>query len=80
MSQLLKDVWALHWLDTRDAHDRDLNGLQNVIHSVTEPETRGEFVEFAVDFGSASVEAFEGLIAILSSASATQIEIRSRLA
>ena len=46
---------AGHWLDINDAHEQDLDGPQGVIHSVTEPEARGEFVEFSVDFGSAPV-------------------------
>lgn len=73
------EAWILRWLDVDDTHEQDLNGLQGVIHSVTEPEARGEYVEFSVDFGSASVEAFEALIEILSSPDAMQIEIRSNL-
>lgn len=71
------DAWALQWLDVDDEREQDLNGLQGVIHSISKPEVRGEVFEFSVDFGSAPVEAFGSLIALLSSTGAREIEIKS---
>ncbi len=71
------EAWALKWLDVNDERDQDENGLQGVIHSVTEPKANGQLMEFSVDFGSAPVEAFEALVATLWSTGAKQIEVRS---
>lgn len=69
--------WALRWLDVDDTHELDINGLQGVIHSVTEPKVKGSHTAFSVDFGSASEIAFEELLGVVAAAGATNVEVRS---
>ena len=71
------ETWALQWLDVDDEREQDLNGLQGVIHSVSEPEKQAEAFTFSIDFGSAPVDALASLIALLSSRGAREIEIKS---
>jgi len=73
------ETWALQWLDVNDDRERNADGLQGVIHSVTEPEAQDAFVEFSVDFGSAPAEAFEQLIRTLWTTGGTRIFVASSM-
>jgi len=71
------EAWALKWLDVDDHNAQDSNGLQGVIHSVTEPKLEGTTLYLSVDFGSAPVTSFAELIGIIGSMGATNAEVSS---
>jgi len=73
------ETWALRWLDVNDDREQDVDGFQGVIHSVTEPDVQGAFVEFSVDFGSAPIEAFEQLVTTLWTTGGTRIFVASSM-
>lgn len=73
--------WYHKWLDTTDAIEYDDSGLCQVIHSVSVPELSAAEDEmfFAVDFGSAPVEAFMELLEILSKVGIDAVSVRTSL-
>jgi len=73
------EAWALRWLDVNDGRRQDENGLQGVVHSVSDPEVQVGSTEFSVDFGSAPAEAFEQLVAMLWSTGSTHVTARSSI-
>jgi hypothetical protein len=58
-------AWGNRWIHDESPPLGQQDGLTGVIHSVSEPKTVGENVEFSVDFGSAPFEAFDELLASL---------------
>jgi len=73
------EAWALRWLDVNDNRRQDGNGLQGVVHSVSNPDVQVGSAEFSVDFGSAPVEAFEQLLTTLCATGATHVTVRSTI-
>lgn len=71
------EAWALRWLDVNDDHPQDGDGLQGVVHSVSDPEDQDGSAKFSVDFGSAPVEAFEQLLTMLWATGAKHVTVRS---
>ena len=71
------EEWTLKWLDVDDHYAQDDNGLQGVIHSVTEPRFEKGILHFAVDFGSAPIASFNELLLILERLGATKAEVAS---
>ena len=69
--------WCTHWLDVSESNPTDQNGLLGAIHSVTNPERRGDATFFSVDFGTAQVAAVEALLKVLVGAGASDIRIAS---
>jgi hypothetical protein len=67
--------WFDHWFDDEDTRHPDGDGLCGVIHFLSDPKQEGAATTFEVDFGSASVEAFEGFLDALQDSGATKIEI-----
>jgi len=58
--------WGERWIHDESPPFGAQDNLTGIIHSVTEPEISGEHISVAVDFGSAPLQAFEELLAILS--------------
>jgi hypothetical protein len=67
--------WFDKWFDAEDTRQAGEQGLSGVIHFLSDPEHDGSAATFQVDFGSAPVEAFEGLMDALRESGATGIEI-----
>ena len=71
------EAWVLKWLDVDDHNTQDSNGLQGVIHSVTEPKFEDGKLYISVDFGSAPVASFTELISLLGNMGAISAEVSS---
>lgn len=73
--------WYHKWMDLADAKEADDSGLCQVIHSVTAPQLSDAEDEmfFAIDFGSAPVEAFMELLEILSKVGIDAVSVRTSL-
>lgn len=71
------EEWTLRWLDVEDQNKQDANGLQGVIHSVTEPHFENGVLRLSVDFGSAPVASFTELLSLLKAMGATAVEVSS---
>ena len=69
------EAWALRWLDVKDEHAQDEDGLQGVIHSVTMQDTEDGTFHMAVDWGSAPLAALEELLQLLSDSGATKARL-----
>jgi hypothetical protein len=59
--------WGRRWIRDDSPPLGPQNNLTGIIHSVTEPCLSRSYMEFSVDFGSAPVEAFDELVALLGS-------------
>ncbi|RYD60780.1 MAG: hypothetical protein EOP84_36550 [Verrucomicrobiaceae bacterium] len=57
--------WGTRWIRDDSPPLGPQDNLTGIIHSVTEPSLRHSYVEFSVDFGSAPVDAFDELVALL---------------
>src|SRR5262249_32000073 len=68
-------TWFERWFDVEDTRQPDDDGLNGVIHFLSDPEYKGAATVFQVDFGSAPEEAFEELLDALRDSGATKIEI-----
>ena len=71
------EEWYRRWLDIEDERPTDRHGLSGVIHSAGEPKREGGRVSFCVDFGSAPLDAFEGLLVALGDAGGAAAEVGS---
>lgn len=69
--------WFEHWFDPEDIRSPGPDGLSGVVHFLSEPQPDGNAFRFQVDFGSASVEAFEELLDALRDSGAAQVQIGS---
>lgn len=58
-------AWAKSWIDDCAPPCGPQSGFSGIIHSVTLPEAMDERYGFSVDFGSAPVDAFAGLVSLL---------------
>ncbi len=67
--------WFDRWFDGDDTRQADEQGLNGVVHFLSDPAHHASAATFQVDFGSASVEAFEELLDALRDSGATKIEI-----
>lgn len=71
------EAWALKWLDIDDHNKQDSEGLQAVIHSITEPCFENDKLYVSIDFGSAPVAAFTEFISVLREMGATSVQVSS---
>src|SRR3569833_1188007 len=71
------EAWVLKWLDVDDHNAQDSNGLQGVIHSVTEPKLEGTTLYLSVNNRTAPKTTFTELIGIMGSMGATSTEVSS---
>jgi hypothetical protein len=59
--------WGRRWIKDDSPPFGPQDNLTGIIHSVTEPSLNRSYMEFSVDFGSAPIEAFDELVALLGS-------------
>lgn len=55
-------LWTATWIDIVDTNSINAQGFSEVIHNVTRPRKNGSEWEFAVDFGTATSDAFIELL------------------
>ncbi len=76
--QILK--WAYKWIDITKENKNATSELRGVIHQMSKPTYKENTIQFHIDFGSAPVEAFVELVAILlSDTSLKQLSIGSEV-
>lgn len=68
-------AWFLQWFDEEDENESDEAGLQQVVHFMSEPQTRDGGLKLSIDLGSAPAEALEDLLFALSDAGSTQLRL-----
>lgn len=71
--------WISKWIDELDSKPQNEEGLQCVIHSVTRPQETPDSIQFSVDFGSATVDAFHNLINEIYLLNSSTLKIGSNL-
>ena len=71
------EEWYMKWLDIDEVKPMDRDGLSEVVHSAGYPTRENGRLSFCVDFGSAPLAAFEELLAALSKAAVTAVEVGS---
>ncbi|PUA41712.1 hypothetical protein C5U62_30815 [Pseudomonas protegens] len=64
-------TWFFEWFDGEDQNPSTEEGLQGVVHFVSDPEATEEGYRFKVDLGSVPAEALEELLFALADAGAT---------
>jgi hypothetical protein len=69
--------WAIKWIDLEDENKIDVDGFQNVIHSVTFPEQKNGKWTTSIDFGTAPIRAFKELLTIFSAEGVNRIDVHS---
>jgi hypothetical protein len=69
--------WVEKWFDVSESRSPDEEGLAGIIHSVTYPKVGASGWSFAVDFGSAPMDAVRELMLVLSEAGLTELEMGS---
>lgn len=70
-------AWALRWIDPEETAIPDEFGLGAYVHSITAPEARRDCTSFSVDFGSAPLSCFYGLLDVLSTLGVKSVSIHS---
>ncbi|MGC5703175.1 hypothetical protein J4P02_23555 [Pseudomonas sp. NFXW11] len=63
--------WFFEWFDGEDENPPTAEGLQGVVHFVSDPEATEEGYRVKIDLGSVPGEAVEGLLFALADAGAT---------
>ncbi len=71
-------AWAMRWIDPAESKKADSDGLGGYLHSIGRPESNSQKSSFSVDFGSAPVECWKELFAVLASGGASRVQIHSR--
>jgi hypothetical protein len=70
--------WINKWIDIDNKKEFE-KGLRNVIHNVTQPKNIDKKIFFAIDFGSASINAFLELLEIFQQIDIHEVTIGSEL-
>lgn len=73
-SQVVR-AWFFEWFDGEDENSPTEEGLQGVVHFVSDPEATEEGYRVKIDLGSAPGEAVEGLLFELSDAGAIGVAL-----
>lgn len=71
--------WAEKWIDLPEVNSTDINGLSNVIHSISISHPKNDQLEISIDLGSAEVRALEELILLAEETGAEKIIIESSI-
>ncbi|HEY7774096.1 MAG TPA: hypothetical protein VIC26_13005 [Marinagarivorans sp.] len=69
--------WSIRWLDPQNKREVDNHGIGGRIHAVSYPVKKVNRHVFAVDFGSAPVQAFQELLQVLMLAGTKKVRIRT---
>ena len=68
-------AWFLRWFDPNDENAADGAGLFGVVHFLSDPQQKEDGVSFAIDFGSAPIEAFEQLLVAIDETGAANAHV-----
>jgi len=58
-------AWAMDWLDASESRSQEPGAFEQVVHSVSPPQSCGQGYEFSVDFGTAPMAAFNELLELI---------------
>jgi hypothetical protein len=58
-------AWGERWIHDESPPLGSQDNLTGIIHSITQPEVKGDLVSFSIDFGSAPLQAFDELLLVL---------------
>jgi len=67
--------WFEKWFDGDDQREPGPDGLCGVVHFLSDPEIEDDAIRFAIDLGSAPVEAFEELLDAVDALGAPRVRI-----
>ena len=68
-------AWFMDCFDPDDLNSADEDGLQGVVHFLSDPEISESSTFFQIDFGSASIDAFTRLLDIISSLGVSEVSV-----
>ncbi len=71
--------WAEKWIDINEINSTNVDGLSNVIHSVSILQSENEQLEISIDLGSAEINALMELILLAEQIGAETVTISSSI-